>query len=292
MGLAAVAAMEITSIAPSAARACSPTFDDGCESNVEVFVGVTERPTNACIRASWSLPNPDETFDPGDAGADGGDVGPFSAGTSDFVYVAPDGSTIALLAGTMRCPERELAPFTEYAIVGPSACGRGEPFEYARFTTTAGPDTTPPTQPGPVSSSCWTESCDSSACCGPYVIRVVSSSWAASTDDGGAVLYDAGGVFTPLTSQRGFAVMSGVVMGGTVVGSGGMTGRLGAGASGLIAYDMAGNEPAEIGVSYPCMDPGDETAATCSSRGRTEARLPVVLSLLASLGVIARRRRR
>lgn len=88
--------------------------------------------------------------------------------------------------------------------------------------------------------------------------------------------------------------MSGAVMGGTVVGSGGMTAHPGASASGLIAYDMAGNvsEPAEIGMSYPCADPGEQPAASCSTQRRSDGRLPVVLSLLAGLGLIQRRRRR
>jgi hypothetical protein len=165
--LAAAVLMATTAGAPRIAHACSPVLDDGCNANIEVFRGVTERPSNACIRATWSLDDDEEPVLDDAGGGDVGDVGPPSAAADDFVYVAPDGSTIALLPGAMRCPERELAPFTGYAIVGPTACGRGAPIEYARFTTTSGPDTTPPTRPGPIDSGCWTESCGDSACCGP-----------------------------------------------------------------------------------------------------------------------------
>jgi hypothetical protein len=290
-GFAAAVFMAMTAGTPRIAHACSPVLDDGCDANIEVFRGVTERPTNACIRATWSLDDEEPVSD--DGGGDAGDVGPRVSATADFVYVAPDGSTVALLPGAMRCPERELAPFTEYAIVGPPACGRGAPIEYGRFTTTAGPDTTPPTLPGPIGSGCWTESCDSSACCGPYVVRVVSSSWGASTDDSGAVLYDAGGFFTPLTSRRGFAVMSGAVMGDAVIGSDGTMARPGGGSNSLIAYDIAGNasEPAEIGTSYPCTEPADP-AASCSAQGGRQARPPLGLCLTVGLLVVVRRRRR
>jgi hypothetical protein len=103
---------------------------------------------------------------------------------------------------------------------------------------------------------------------------VVSSSWAASTDDSGAVLYDAGGFFTPFTSRRGFAVMSGAVMGDVVIGSDCTMARPGGGSSSLVAYDIAGNasEPAEIGTSYSCTEPADAGRVAVRTAERRLAR--------------------
>lgn len=236
MGLVAVAVMVMTTFAPRVAHACSPP-SGGCHETVDLFSEITDRPTNACILASWELT---DSWDDPDAGMDAATHEPSpDAGTRDFVYVAPDGTEIALLPGALRCPEVLLEPLTEYRVVGPSDCGRGPPRDVGRFTTGAGPDTTPPTAPGAVHRYCHRESCGSSSCCGPYSVVITNSSWAPSSDDSRLVLYRGRGLQrqnTLATFQDSGDVMFGVIF------TGGALAHRGSGVTSVVAVDIAGNE--------------------------------------------------
>lgn len=320
VGLVAVAVMVMTTFAPRVAHACSPP-GRGCFETVNVFAEIENRPTNACVWITseirdWELPSDTGT----DADADGG------VGMGDFVYVAPDGEEIALLPGVMRCPERELAPLTEYAVVGPTDCGRGERREYGRFTTGTGPDTTAPSAPGASSQSCTSDRCDDSACCGPYTASIVTTYWGASTDDSGLVLYDAGRGLQSLTYVSYFSTSSGSVMFDRIF-SFGTLGIAYAGVfRGVRAYDIAGHEsplgpspttcppppPPPDAAIDPALDafmpdvgsisdsgasldaettsPPPSGCGCRAHRGHTSATLSI--SGLVLVGVIARRRRR
>lgn len=118
---------------------------------------------------------------------------------ASLFYEAADGTRVALAQTEWKdfyCPTAALAPDTDYALVGPavSGCGLEGEATLHSFHTTAGPDETAPTTPGPVDDvSCRTDSCDSSACCGPYTVTIYESVWAPSTDDLGGVAYAFGG---------------------------------------------------------------------------------------------------
>ncbi len=264
LGLAAgVAAMawSVWTASPSTAHACSPPVGGFCLEQIDVFPELTVRPTNACIVAGWSTspgPGGGWTFDasPGDAGAPERDAGPRS-----FRYVAADGTEVALLGVPMLCPEHELAPNTEYTIVGPTACGDGPPREYARFTTSEGPDTTPPSPPGAITVQCLSDSCDDSACCGPYTASIVHSVWEPARDDSGVVIYPASGL-TRRADVEGFYETSGRVMFDTLFFSGRRVAR-GGFVGHVVAWDIAGNA-SEPGPASPGCPPPDDAAIDTS----------------------------
>jgi len=224
-------------------HACSPP-GRGCLESVNVFPELEARPTNSCIVVS-RLGEPDLPIDSGS----------LDGGVGDFVYVGPDGVEVGLLPGPMRCPERELDPLSEYAVVGPTDCGLGPRREYGRFTTGVAPDETPPSAPGASSSSCTSVRCDDSACCGPYVASIVTTGWGPATDDTGVLLYDAG---RGLQSQRTisyFSTISGSVMFGQVFTGSGIA--YAGGFSGVRAYDIAGHESGLGPVPSGCPPPPD-----------------------------------
>jgi hypothetical protein len=218
-------------------------------------------------------------------------------GTRDFVYVAPDGEEISLVWNDgLRCPERELAPSTEYVIVGPTGC-TGAPREYARFTTTDGPDTTPPTTPGAVVSTCRREVCESSACCGPYTAVYVYSAWEPSTDDHGVVLYaSAAGLSRSAGSTTAVVTSGSVMFGGLILGTGIGFVTPGSAPTSVVAIDIAGNASEPGPYSASCVpQPGAEgsRSASCNVHAETNDEGPsIVIAGLVLLGVMARRRRR
>ncbi len=314
MGLAAGAACVMGASTPTVAHACSPPIGSGgCVENIDVFPDVLVRPTNACIVASWSIeaPPPGAVLDAAillDAPSiDGGVPDQPDGGTRDFVYVSPDGEEIALSpGGGLRCPTRELDPATEYVIVGPTRC-TGAPREYARFTTTDGSDTTPPTTPGEVVSTCRTEVCADGACCGPYTAVYVHSSWEPSSDDSGVVLYATSAGLRRSAGSETAVVTSGSVMFGRLInGSGSGFVSPGSPPTSVVAVDIAGNASEPGPTSASCvpvpdaglgsdMDAGVEgsRSGSCSLHARTNDEGPsIVIAGLALLGVIARRRRR
>jgi hypothetical protein len=77
-------------------------------------------------------------------------------------------------------PAAPMEPNTRYGISdrypgcrnSSAVCPRGDWSVWSSFTTTAGPDVTPPVFKGPIDAHCERKECNSSACCGPY------SAWA------------------------------------------------------------------------------------------------------------------
>lgn len=212
---------------------------------MNLFPEVAGRPTNSCIFIQRYGDAPEH-----DAGAADG-------GIAEFAYVGPDGTEIVLLPGVMRCPERELEPLTEYTVVGPTECGLGERREYGRFSTGMGPDTMPPSAPGPISQSCSSASCDDSNCCGPYTASVVTTHWGLSTDDSGVVLYDAGNGLQAQNRISYFSTTSGYVMFGQVFGFSGFDLAYSGLFTGVRAFDIAGHESAPGPTPTGCPPPPD-----------------------------------
>lgn len=186
MGLAAGAAIVMTTLAPRVAHACSSPSHCPYDPTATMIGDPALRPTNTCVVVDYGVRGyayemHREVIEPG------------------LAYVSTDGTRIALEATEWQryfCPSMELAPDTDYALVGPgfSSCEVDGEITLATFHTTASADETAPSTPGPIDDvSCHVERCDSSACCGPYVVTTYRSEWTASTDDLGAVAYVFGG---------------------------------------------------------------------------------------------------
>ena len=173
---------------------------------------VANRPTNGCV---WIA-------EPREPSGGFGDAGRPDSGVSEptrpaFAFVAPDGERVLLVPGVLWCPERDLQPRTEYAVVGPelvAGCPSGtNEREYARFTTGDGPDTIPPpAPPSPGWLSCSSNTCDNGGCCGPYTADVFTATWDTVTDESGSVLYSDGESLRAYPMYRWFQETSGRVM--------------------------------------------------------------------------------
>jgi hypothetical protein len=227
-----------------------------CEGSVSLFGVLTDRPTNGCV-----LINNRVVTGGGWGGSDDAGMPDAGAPRGEFAFVGPDGTRVLLVPGTLWCPERELLPNTEYALVGPAnigGCLYGAEFEYGRFTTGAGPDTTPPPTPAPPTSlSCSVQSCESSACCGPYVVTVISASWGGVEDDSGVVLYEGGISLRSTPSYRWYRGISGAVMfeQNESFGIGASVGP-----SSVTAIDIANNTSAPSPLTVSCPPPEDAGA--------------------------------
>lgn len=206
----AACVMAAISLCSRPAEACSPPIAH-CEGSVSLLGVLTDRPTNGCVLIRNTVV----------AGGGGGwgspDAGMPDAGAprGEFAFVGPDGTRVMLVPGALWCPEAELLPNTEYTLVGPASVGGclyGAEFEYGRFTTGAGPDVTPPPAPAAPSVSCFSQTCESSACCGPYDATVYVASWGGVEDDSGVVLYTGGRSLRTSPSYRWYTLRSGAVM--------------------------------------------------------------------------------
>ena len=241
---------------PNAGEACSPPVAS-CGGTVSLLGVLTDRPTNGCVLINnrviggggWG--STDDAGQP-DAGAPRG----------EFAFVGPDGAHVMLIPGALWCPERELLPNTEYAFVGPASVGGclyGTEFEYGRFTTGTGPDITPPPTPtAPTEISCSVQSCDSSACCGPYVVTVMSAGWGGVEDESGVVLYTGGASLRTAPSYRWYQATSGSVM-FEQNESFGIGSRIRP--SSVTAVDIANNESAPSPLTVTCPPPEDTGVA-------------------------------
>jgi hypothetical protein len=186
MGLAAAAAVVMTTFAPRLAHACSRPSDCPSEPRAILIGDPARRPTNTCVVVDYGLLG--LAFEAHREAIEGG-----------LAYVAADGTRVALVPTEWHryfCPSTELLPDTDYTLVGPAYAGctvDGET-SLASFHTASTPDVAAPSTPGPIDDvSCAVVRCDSSACCGPYTVTTYRSEWAASTDDLGAVAYVFGG---------------------------------------------------------------------------------------------------
>lgn len=236
------------------AEACSPPRGY-CEGTVSLLDVLTDRPTNGCVLINnrvvtgggWGL-----TEDAGapDAGAPRG----------EFAFVGPDGTRVMLVPGALWCPETELLPNTDYTLVGPASVGGclyGSEFEYGRFTTGSGPDITPPPTPAaPTFLSCSIQTCDSSACCGPYVVNVISAGWGPVEDESGVVFYAGGASLRTSPSYRWYEG-SGVMFDQSESFSIGSRIRPDA----IVAIDIANNQSAPSPLTVTCPPPEDTGVA-------------------------------
>jgi len=235
---------------PSAGEACS--LERGRCGSV-VWIGPTvERPTNACVLITPATE--------GDLGFLTPDAGPPDSGvaTAEFAFVANDGTRVALVPGALWCPEYELAAHTEYAFVGPATvdgCAVGGEYEYERFTTGAGPDTTPPPMPeAPIAIDCRREVCENGACCGPYSITIFDATWEPVEDESGVVLYASARGLQAGLSYRWFRENGGYVMTRSLHG-----GRIAPGS--VTAIDIANNQSAASPLTVDCPPPVDAGSA-------------------------------
>lgn len=251
----AACVMAAMSLCSRPAEACSPPRAY-CEGTVSLLDVLTDRPTNGCVLINNRVVTGGGWGSTEDAGAP--DAG---APRGEFAFVAPDGTRVMLVPGALWCPETELLPNTEYTLVGPASVGGclyGSEFEYGRFTTGAGPDTTPPPSPAPPTElSCSTQNCDSSACCGPYVVTVISTSWGSVEDESGVVLYAGGATLRTSPSYRWYQGVSGAVM-FEQNESFGIGARVGPGS--VTAIDIANNASAPSPLTVSCRPPEDAGA--------------------------------
>jgi len=190
-------------------EACSPPIPS-CGGSVSLLGVLTNRPTNGCVLINNRVI--------GDGWSSSGDAGMPDAGAprGEFAFVGPDGTRVMLVPGALWCPATELLPRTEYVFVGPASVGGclyGAEFEYGRFTTGDGPDITPPPMPeAPSAITCSDQTCNSSACCGPYEVTVFTASWSGVEDESGVVLYASDSGLRTSPSYRWYALRSGSVM--------------------------------------------------------------------------------
>jgi len=210
----------------------------------------------------------------------------------DIVQPVSESSGNPVHQSFVLTPRAPLAPSTKYLVLsdyGTLPCVRNEywkngmpgepcssipdagigdggtslaPAAVASFTTGAGPDTTAPTLPGPLTYTATAESCGSSPCCGPYDGYSVAIAWAGASDGGGPVFYE--------LSREGLVVLFPVVTGTGQISTGGVQGAflctgiktspatlgnayeqfLGqAGTYQVVAVDQAGNRSAPISTS-------------------------------------------
>jgi hypothetical protein len=233
--------------------ACSPPTAR-CTGSVSLLGVLTDRPTNGCVLINYS------TSVGGGGGWGSPDAALPDAGSppAEFAFVAPDGTRVMLVPGALWCPETELQPNTDYALVGPASIGGclfGAEFEYGRFTTGAGPDITPPPMPtAPATLFCMMQTCESSACCGPYVANVITASWGGVEDDNGVVLYTGGASLRTSPTYRWYELSSGLVMFE-------QNEMFGIGASvrpgSVTAIDIANNTSAPSPLTVSCPPPED-----------------------------------
>jgi hypothetical protein len=311
-GLVAGALMVVTTAAPEAARACSGPPHCPNAPWVRMIGDAAVRPTNTCVIVDYQVRGSRfeavrETIESG------------------LAFVAPDGSRVPLAPtewSRYYCPTLELAPDTDYTLVGPEydVCDLVGEATLATFRTGAGPDHTPPSTPGAVDDvSCRIVRCNSGACCGPYVVTVYESQWAPSTDDLGAVAYVFGGEVRFGESHEWYRPTARGPMFG-------FAGR----AEGLVPYEVraidgSGNTsaPAVEGRSCTVVEDdaavpsdasvtprdafvaaaldagvtsdagsGERPAGSCSARvPHDETPTPVVLGVLALVGLVSCRRR-
>jgi MYXO-CTERM domain-containing protein len=191
-----LASLGLFVIVPAPAAACSGPSYCAREPTVAMLGDLTARPTNACVFVDYGI---HLLFAPEQRAV-------LEAGLS---YVAADGSRVPLRPTDWRhfyCPESELAADSDYVLVGPSwsGCGLEGETELATFRTGASADRVPPSAPGAVVdvAPCVWDACDSSACCGPYLVLVHESEWAAATDDRDVVAYAYGGELRFATRTR------------------------------------------------------------------------------------------
>jgi len=140
-------------------------------------------------------------------------------------------------------------------------------FVIATFTTGAGPDNVQPLLSGDLSYSISSrQSCDSSACCGPYDGFLVSVNWSDATDSSGSVLYelsrDGAAILFPIQNTSG-QITTGRLQGAffcsgstsSVSAMMGYTQFVGRnGTYQIVAVDVAGNRsaPLSVAVSVDC----------------------------------------
>jgi hypothetical protein len=240
-----------------------------------------------------------------------------------------DWSAIAVLT-----PDAPLAPSTTYEVLtrfptdgcgGP--CPTAEPVVIGTVTTGTTTDDTPPSFAGLATVTEGTyETCDSSACCGPYGIRRFGLTWGEATDAVGVAAYrvyrldDKGqrqlALETAGKTASGFSLCDGLPSGGGP----GFVQLYGAGTFAVTAVDLAGNEdgntitmtlepsctpdpidagpdstadggghPAD-GGGHPA-EPDDDGDCGCRVGGRARGAMPAG-GWLAMLVVLAARRRR
>jgi hypothetical protein len=215
-------------------------------------------------------------------------------------------------------PASALTPNTKYEVLdkfpnlpcASSPCA-GAAHVVATFTTGDGPDTKAPTFAGLTSVPRKAQSCDNTACCGPYTAVELDLMWDPATGETGEVRYNVYSdnklVLARVTSAKAFIQCSGTGAQATTPGAI----LFGTGSIGQVyvrAVDLAGNEddnfieflprllclefPGDAGVDVPdapgSSAPGTGTGGGCAVAGSGGGAGPALL-LLALLAVRRRR---
>lgn len=234
----------------------------GCSVAVALAIALCPSSVQAC--SAW----PECSSPAGTIPHDGAVGVPLNAELEAYVYwadhresipvtlrVAETGAAVPLEAASTPGRFRTLAPLesaTRYELLGPAQARTAEHTTecaattsvLATFTTGAEVDTVAPSTPSTTSHGCRVETCDSSACCGPYVAAISAASWHADDEGGFPVSYAYGSPSGPRTElERGTAARFLVGIGRI----GGLSGYLIEAGGPVYAIDIAGNVSAEGG---------------------------------------------